>query len=129
MKVKGAPKIFSHAMSIIHGIIYTDLTAEIQWSMAQRVLENFYTLPLESPHKENFHTFLDYLQNTWLRKESSHFLEKNSNFSKEILTEQTRTLTNNCSESLHSALRYFMHRGHITKVNFLNFLKNFLYKN
>ena len=53
----------------------------------------------------------------------------NSNFSKEILTEQTPTLTNNCSESLHSALIYFMHRGHLTKVNFLNFLKNFLYKN
>ena len=118
MKGKDVPEIFAHAINLIHGIVYTDLSKDYQWNMAQRIMANFYSAPLESPHKEIFHNFLGYVQRTWLRKDSKHFLGENSNFSQEILREQSPTLTNNCAESLHSALRVHFHRRHITKVNF-----------
>mgnify|MGYP000248714249 CR=1 FL=1 len=38
MKGKDVPEIFAHAINLIHGIVYTDLSKDYQWNMAQRIM-------------------------------------------------------------------------------------------
>ena len=128
LKSAEVPKFFSQLNKVIKGLLFTDQADPAQNLMANQIIRSFYNHDLGIPHTQNFHKYLDYVSKNWFHPNSVHFVGKLSNFHREILTAESPQLTNNCSESLNSALKSLQKGGYIPKRKCVGGLRDFFLK-
>ena len=114
------PAPISKMKKVIKGLMFTDQGDPAQNAMAIAVIRSMYAVDFGQLHTQNFHLYLDYVLDTWFSTDSVIFLGKNANFHREILSEVTPQLTNNCSESLNSALKNIQKAGYIPMSKVVN---------